>query len=75
MSIKAMQTERLSIRPFRDTDWPAVYAYMSLPAAILYMAKSVLSEEETRIMQQIHQSLNKMEQRVEALETIIINRK
>lgn len=34
-----------------------------------------LTEEETRIMQEIHQSLNRMEQRVEALETIIINRK
>lgn len=34
-----------------------------------------LSEEETRIMQEIHQSLQKMEQRVEALETIIINKK
>lgn len=36
---------------------------------------SHLSDEETRVMQEIHQSLNKMEKRVEALETIIINRK
>jgi phage shock protein B len=34
-----------------------------------------LSEEETRIMRELHQSLNKMEKRVEALETIIINKK
>jgi len=34
-----------------------------------------LSEEETRIMQDLHQSLQKMEKRVEALETIIINKK
>jgi phage shock protein B len=36
---------------------------------------SALSEEETRIMRDLHQSLNKMEKRVEALETIIINKK
>lgn len=36
---------------------------------------STLGSEETRIMQEIHQSLTKMEQRIEALETIIINRK
>lgn len=36
---------------------------------------SMMSEEETRIMQELHQSLNKMEKRVEALETIIINKK
>ncbi|MDQ8200708.1 hypothetical protein QEH56_21250 [Pelagicoccus enzymogenes] len=36
---------------------------------------SSLSEEETRIMQELHQSLSKMEKRVEALETIIINKK
>lgn len=36
---------------------------------------SGLSEEETRIMQDLHQSLSKMEKRVEALETIIINKK
>ncbi len=34
-----------------------------------------LSEEETRIMQELHKSLGKMEKRVEALETIIINKK
>ena len=34
-----------------------------------------LSEEEARIMQDLHQSLQKMEKRVEALETIIINKK
>lgn len=34
-----------------------------------------LNEEETRIMQDLHQSLSKMEKRVEALETIIINKK
>ncbi len=34
-----------------------------------------LSDEETRILQEIHQSLGKMEKRIEALETIIINRK
>lgn len=34
-----------------------------------------LSDEETRIMQDLHQSLQKMEKRVEALETIIINKK
>ena len=34
-----------------------------------------LSEEESRIMQDLHQSLQKMEKRVEALETIIINKK
>ncbi|MBC2605891.1 hypothetical protein [Pelagicoccus albus] len=34
-----------------------------------------LSEEETRIMQELHQSLHKMEKRIEALETIIINKK
>lgn len=34
-----------------------------------------LSQDETRIMQEIHQSLGKMEKRIEALETIIINRK
>jgi phage shock protein B len=36
---------------------------------------SSLNEEETRIMQELHQSLSKMEKRVEALETIIINKK
>lgn len=36
---------------------------------------NTFSEEETRIMREIHRSLEKMEQRVEALETIIINRK
>lgn len=36
---------------------------------------SGLSEEETRIMRDLHQSLNQMEKRVEALETIIINKK
>lgn len=34
-----------------------------------------LSEEEARIMQDLHQSLQRMEKRVEALETIIINKK
>ena len=34
-----------------------------------------LSDEEAKIMQGIHQSLDKMEKRVEALETIIINKK
>lgn len=34
-----------------------------------------LSEEDARIMQELHQSLQKMEKRVEALETIIINKK
>ncbi|MEZ4673848.1 MAG: GNAT family protein [Caldilineaceae bacterium] len=48
MSVIAIQTERLCIRPFRNTDWPAVHGYMSLPAAILYMAKSVMSEAETQ---------------------------
>lgn len=41
-------TERLQIRRFAEQDWPAVYAYMSLPDAVLYMAKSVLSKEETQ---------------------------
>lgn len=36
---------------------------------------TALSDEETKIMQEIHQSLIKMEKRVEALETIIINKK
>lgn len=36
---------------------------------------NMLSEEETRIMQDIHQSLIKMEKRIEVLETIIINKK
>lgn len=31
-------------------------------------------EEETRIIQEIYRGLNRMEERVEALETIIINR-
>lgn len=34
-----------------------------------------LSDEEARIMQDLHQSLQRMEKRVEALETIIINKK
>ena len=34
-----------------------------------------LNDEEARIMQEIHQSLSKMEKRIDALETIIINRK
>ena len=34
-----------------------------------------LDAEETRLMQEIHQSLSRMEKRVEALETIIINKK
>lgn len=38
-------------------------------------AGSSLSEEESRIMQDLHQSLGKMEKRIEALETIIINKK
>ena len=33
-----------------------------------------LSEEDARIMQDLHKSLQKMEKRVEALETIIINK-
>lgn len=36
---------------------------------------SMLNDEETQIMQDIHQSLQKMEKRVEALETIIISKK
>ncbi|MDQ8184871.1 hypothetical protein [Pelagicoccus sp. SDUM812002] len=36
---------------------------------------SSLNEEEARIMQELHQSLGKMEKRIEALETIIINKK
>jgi phage shock protein B len=31
-------------------------------------------EDETRIIQEIYRGLNRMEERVEALETIIINR-
>lgn len=34
-----------------------------------------LSDEETRIMQELYTSLQKMEKRIEALETIIINKK
>ena len=34
-----------------------------------------LSDEETRIMRELHQSLHRMEKRIEALETIIINKK
>ncbi len=34
-----------------------------------------LSDEENKIMQEIHKSLIEMEKRVEALETIIINKK
>lgn len=34
-----------------------------------------LTEEEARIMQDLHNSLSKMEKRIEALETIIINKK
>ncbi|EDY85039.1 hypothetical protein VDG1235_4673 [Verrucomicrobiia bacterium DG1235] len=34
-----------------------------------------LSEEESRIMKDLYNSLQKMEKRVEALETIIINKK
>lgn len=37
--------------------------------------ESVLDDDETRIMQEIHKSLGKLEKRIEALETIIINRK
>ena len=33
-----------------------------------------LNEEEAKMMQQIHQQLEKMEERVEALETILIDR-
>lgn len=36
---------------------------------------ATLNEEETRIMQDLYKSLEKMEKRVEALETIIINKK
>lgn len=48
MITEAIQTERLSIRPFQRTDWPAVHAYMSLPNAILYMAKDVMDEAATQ---------------------------
>lgn len=41
-------TERLSIRTFRRTDWPAVHTYMSRPDAILYMAKNVMDEAATK---------------------------
>lgn len=36
---------------------------------------AALNEEEARIMKEIHTSLEKMEKRVEALETIIISKK
>ncbi len=48
MITRPIITERLQIRRFTEQDWPAVYAYMSLPDAILYMAKSVMNEEEAQ---------------------------
>jgi len=38
-------------------------------------ARAALSEEETKTMQELYRSLNKMEKRIEALETIIISKK
>jgi phage shock protein B len=35
---------------------------------------SELDADETRLMQEIHQGLSRMEERVEALETILIDR-
>lgn len=37
--------------------------------------KATMNDEETKIMQDLYKSLQRMEKRVEALETIIINKK
>ena len=36
--------------------------------------RSELDAEETRLMQEIHQGLSRMEERIEALETILLDR-
>ena len=43
-----LETSRLTLRPFVETDFDAVYAMRSDPEVALYLYQGPLSEEETR---------------------------
>jgi ribosomal-protein-alanine N-acetyltransferase len=46
--IETLQTERLLLRPFAESDWQAAHAMLSDPEVIRYVPAGTSSEEETR---------------------------
>jgi RimJ/RimL family protein N-acetyltransferase len=48
MQLPTLCTERLSIRQFLPTDWPAVYSYSADPLVMAYMPEGRLTEAQTQ---------------------------
>ena len=48
MITQCIETQRLQIRPFRESDWPAVATYTTLPTVMEYMQEGVQTADQTR---------------------------
>lgn len=48
MLLQAIQTERLTIRPFESSDWTAVHSYMSDPQVTAWLPEGPFDEAESR---------------------------
>jgi [ribosomal protein S5]-alanine N-acetyltransferase len=47
MITQPIETQRLQIRPFHESDWPAVATYTTMPAIMAYMGEGVQTPEQT----------------------------
>ncbi|MBX3011240.1 MAG: GNAT family N-acetyltransferase [Caldilineaceae bacterium] len=54
MNTLLIETERLLMRPFQESDWPAVAAYTALPTIMEYMGEGVQSAEQTQAFVRRH---------------------
>lgn len=49
MITQPIETQRLRIRPFQESDWPVVALYTTLPAIMTYMGEGVQTPEQTQL--------------------------
>ncbi len=49
MIMQPIETQRLRIRPFRQEDWRAVYAYVSDPIVATYTPDGPMTAEQTQV--------------------------